>query len=1053
MKTKIGEFKNLVSRKIEIRPLDHNQVLSSLPDYAQLCNAVQMLRHRPFLWNPNNEDNIVQSHMMHDNILAIFGGRGSGKTSVLLSLRQKLMIDRCEKRDGAGADIILPIISPEIISDNSTMLSWVLAMFQSEIENMDKCLKENPAAYKELERKYGTGVCDMRTRQSFLRREYEDLMRESGSNRIFREMHRYEYEDLLSLQAMHSRGQYQLMNRLRKFWNMVIEVQLKLNPKEKPLIFIMFDDIDLAPERSMELLMSAYKYFSSPHVVIVLTAAKKTLHQVLTYRMYEKVVGSDFTSLIQGNDIQGYRQEVRRNSYRMDRASESAIEYLNKVIPQANRYELNRFDTHDKKLTFRYPLQSTKQGEDTGSYSIPLGELMVRCVDEYDLKVDGRNFIRERVENGTKAHEYGEEMAREYYLLFGDKSRYITNACLGILNTCEQLDTLRTSYKKGEVQDDDYLHTLFYTLRHCLAILINSHTRSMEECGTWISQLFRYEYGDHYLVVDYGFLLTKYRASLREILESVGRELAPSRTGMSQDSYWMRYNDCLKEKKIELKQRISVLFAMLFFIEHLVEAMGEPNVTGSTHRSERAQGLSALLTFLNESAVSDSSLTLFPEVESMERAMELYGELLEEMQFEQMSESDGRQVEAYFSYLSSHSYFMEMLEPKEKGERTLYDTCNRNPEWVRSVCTMLYLTQSGIQIVSSKFFDILQRFFQDMSVLPGLHERTRILEERALEMVQSWNLLEYSESRIGYLRQVGIADSPEEKKEKEFKKGCAWQSLCGQILGNDGEKYVWDFVHNNAYGDENTIWQNTSTISLAQIVCNRVEQLVRECSREMMEVRLGVTVQRKQADDVRMIISSLCEAFPEAEPMGRAVIRELEKKYQKMEENNKTGGIQAPVQGDLNHMRRQRITIDYTNALRFLLQCNLTYRVANRQKGSEIVGAYYRSLINDFADQMKLTVSVGQMNQARAFLRKLKTVEEMLPYYFSARFILANAARYDELHLGQTEQTRGKATAAKVYQDILQAMTQQEYSVLQGFMVEIRAKYAAELRSSFEVTA
>lgn len=291
------------------------------------------------------------------------------------------------------------------------------------------------------------------------------------------------------------------------------------------------------------------------------------------------------------------------------------------------------------------------------------------------------------------------------------------------------------------------------------------------------------------------------------------------------------------------------------------------------------------------------------------------------------------------------------------------------------------------------------------------------------------------------------------KKEKEFKKGCAWQSLCGQILGNDGEKYVWDFVHNNAYGDENTIWQNTSTISLAQIVCNRVEQLVRECSREMMEVRLGVTVQRKQADDVRMIISSLCEAFPEAEPMGRAVIRELEKKYQKMEENNKTGGIQAPVQGDLNHMRRQRITIDYTNALRFLLQCNLTYRVANRQKGSEIVGAYYRSLINDFADQMKLTVSVGQMNQARAFLRKLKTVEEMLPYYFSARFILANAARYDELHLGQTEQTRGKATAAKVYQDILQAMTQQEYSVLQGFMVEIRAKYAAELRSSFEVTA
>ncbi|MFM9709898.1 hypothetical protein, partial [Streptomyces galilaeus] len=74
----------------------------------------------------------------------------------------------------------------------------------------------------------------------------------------------------------------------------------------------------------------------------------------------------------------------------------------------------------------------------------------------------------------------------------------------------------------------------------------------------------------------------------------------------------------------------------------------------------------------------------------------------------------------------------------------------------------------------------------------------------------------------------------------------------------------------------------------------------------------------------------------------------------------------------------------------------------------EIVGAYYRSLIHDFADQMKLTVSSSQMEGVRSFLIKLKIIETMLPYYFSARFLLANAARYDELHLGQEEnKTRG----------------------------------------------
>lgn len=229
--------------------------------------------------------------------------------------------------------------------------------------------------------------------------------------------------------------------------------------------------------------------------------------------------------------------------------------------------------------------------------------------------------------------------------------------------------------------------------------------------------------------------------------------------------------------------------------------------------------------------------------------------------------------------------------------------------------------------------------------------------------------------------------------------------------------------------------------------------MVRECSRDMVNLHMGITLKKSQVSDVLMLASNLCEAFPEAEPMGRAIIREVEQKYQKVKEKDKPDGGQTSIQGKLSHMHRQTISIDSSNALRFLLQCNITYRVANRQKGSEIVGAYYRSLMNDFADLMKLTVSSSQMEGVRSFLIKLKTIETMLPYYFSARFLLVNAARYDELRLGQEgDKTRGGVVAATVYHDFLQAITQQEYSVLRGFMLEIRAKYTAELRSSFEVT-
>lgn len=1038
---------NRISQKIEIRPLDHEQISSSLPDYEQLLDAVKRLRERSGSGQEMDEMGAAQPSSMYNNILAIFGGRGSGKTSVLMTLRQDLLMGRRLKKDGAGADIILPIISPELISDYSTMLSWVLAMFQSEVERIDQRLREHPDLFKQLEKQYGTGTCDLKSRQSFLRREYDDLMRESGSNRIFREMHRYEYEDLLRLQAIHAKGQYQLMHRLGKFWDMVIEVQRRLEPQESPLIFIMFDDIDLAPERSMELLMSAYKYFSNPHVVIVLSAAKKTLHQVLTYRMYEKVVGSDFSSLIQGNDIQGYRQEVRRNSYRMDRASEAAIEYLNKVIPQVNRYELNRFDTYDKKLTFRYPCKVEGPEMLTEERSVSLGNLMVQCMDAYQLTVGGENFMKKKEEEGEENQNGKNEMAREYYLLFGDKSRYITNACLGILNTCKELSNLKKLYKNKQKMDNEYLHTLFYILRHCLSLLISSHTRSMEECGGWISQLFRYEYGDRYLVVDYGFLLEKYRAGLREILESVARELAPSREGMSEEAYWMRYNDCLSEKNIELKQRISVLFAMLFFVEHLVETMEISDLTRDAQESEHTQGLNALLAFLNESAVSDNSLTLFPEVESMEMAMGLYGELLEEMRFDHLVGADGRQVEAYFSYLDDHSYFMEMLSPGSgKEEQGLYHSCNQNPEWIRSICTMLYLTKSGIQIVHANYFNNLNLFFQDISVLPGLENRIERLEQEALKFINEWDILEYSEGQLEKLKEIHDEQSYEEKEDKGGV-SCSWLSLCEEILKEAGEPYICGLMHSGAGeedGDGSLVWKDIPQESLAQVVCTQMEGLVRECHRNMMGMNMEMMIARERVVDIQMLVESLCEVFPEAEPIGRAIRLDLKRQEEKDKEEKDKEEKDKTV---------QMISVNATNVLHFLIQCNTTYRLAMQQKDSDIVGAYYRSLMQDLSGLLKLEVTPAQMSGVRTFLKTLKTVEEMLPYYFSARFVLANAARYDELRLGQMKPTKGGETATKVYQNIMHAMKQQEYSVLRGFMLEIRTKYTEELRSHFEVTA
>ena len=461
------------------------------------------------------------------------------------------------------------------------------------------------------------------------------------------------------------------------------------------------------------------------------------------------------------------------------------------------------------------------------------------------------------------------------------------------------------------------------------------------------------------------------------------------------------------------------------------------NLTGGTPKAEHTQGLNALLAFLNESAVSDNSLTLFPEVESMEMAMDLYGELLEEMRFDHLVGTDGRQVEAYFSYLDDHSYFMEMLATERgKEEQGLYHSCNQNPEWIQSICTMLYLTKSGIQIVHANYFNNLHLFFQDISVLPGLEKHIERLEQEALKFINEWDILEYSEGQLEKLKEIHDEQSYEEKEDKGGV-SCSWLSLCEEILKEAGEPHICGLMHSGASeetGDGSLVWQDISQESLAQVVCNRMEGVMRECHRNMVGMNMEMMIARERVVDIQMLVESLCDVFPEAEPIGRAILLDLERQQKKDE-------------------TVQMISMNASNALRFLLQCNTTYRLAMQQKDSNIVGAYYRSLMQDLSGLLKLEVTPAQMSGVRTFLKTLKTVEEMLPYYFSARFVLANAARYDELRLGQMKPTKGGETATKVYQNIMHAMKQQEYSVLRGFMLEIRTKYTEELRSHFEVTA
>lgn len=1054
MEEKIN-VRETASRKIGIKLLDQQQIYSCLPDFNMLMQSIELQRTRSKVaLTQSLQMYSTQFHLMHDNIFGIFGGRGSGKTSILFSLYEILRQRNRASESAMPTDIVLPIISPELISENCSMLAWVLAMLEETIDNMDQQLQRRPDLLKKLNERYRTAPeCTSHFEPSFLRQEYDILLRECGGIRAFQEMYRYEYEDMISLQARHSQRQYKLMNRICAFWSRLSDVQHSLTGRT-PLIFIMFDDIDLAPERSMELLMSAYKFFSSPHVVIILTAAQKTLRQVLTYRMYEKVVGSDFTSLIQGSEIQGYHQDIWRDSYHMDRASEAAIEYLNKVIPQASRYELSRFETYEKKQNFRYPMENAAETYNPESkQSIPLGYFLLRCIEECDLLLNKTNFVADS-SNPT------DDIAREYYLLFGDKNRYITNACLGILNACEQLKQQKemlglqnqSESESKPVSALGCVQEIYYILRHLLTVLITSNTRNLEECSTWINELFQFRYGKHYLFVNYEFLLQRYQQLLHELEESVGRELAPARNGMPEEAYAARYRDCLHERRQGLKQKIASLFIMLVFIEHLAAVLAPSfyRALGQGDRKRKIHGVKQFLEFLNmnQPIYSETArLTLFPSVNSMDQALHLYGVLLERAEFDDFSISNPDQVSAYFLYLNSHRELMDLLDPTISDDSGLIKTYRSNPDWLHSICSMLYMTQSGIQLLSSGFFSNFLLFSYDMSLLPGLTEQKTFFLQTVEQFAKSWELLDTSVSLLRELTQVedqverSAFDVSETNEQKEDAlSGENWVDACKSVLNQvvrDPEVSNPEQLRLAQKLIGLTASDEAITLSeCAQLVIVKTEQMLRQCAAALLALPLHAYAKEKDFADIQMDIATFCDYLPAMEPLGRTLSVILD-----------------------NATAVDDVELPFDILLYFLTSCSSLLRELDNTTHLEHkpLQSYYRSLLTDLSGSIHLCFTDTDQPSIFAFLSDLDALNATLPYYFSAQFYLANEQRYDALHLELPDQIEhddlraGAHIAAEQYRKLIQAQKRAGHRLLRETMFSVREECANPLLNQLGV--
>ncbi len=127
--------KKLVEKKLGARILTKSEMKMVLSTYDKLKEEIESIRKESWEYNLSSD---IQNQKT--NNIGILGSRGSGKTSIIKTLIEDLKVqDSNYKKDNnlkCGKNIILPIIIPETISENSNIMAIILGLFKPIVEKI-----------------------------------------------------------------------------------------------------------------------------------------------------------------------------------------------------------------------------------------------------------------------------------------------------------------------------------------------------------------------------------------------------------------------------------------------------------------------------------------------------------------------------------------------------------------------------------------------------------------------------------------------------------------------------------------------------------------------------------------------------------------------------------------------------------------------------------------------------------------------------------------------------------------------------------------------------
>ncbi len=651
-----------ISHKVGVKLFSEAQLENVLPTYQNLFHKIDTCRAVAQEELSRGKKRHYQYNFMYDNVFSIMGKRGTGKTSVVFTLQNMIR----EKYGKEYNDVVLPLIIPEVIPDNCTVLGWILAIVKEEVkilENRVKKLERNreQEAYQEYEK---CRYLDGRGNEEGLSSRLEVLSQlfYAGSYNPSNEISYYRAAGNSALQTV---DYYRFAQEIAGFWDAWVQEICYLHKLEGgeqkgcPLIYFIFDDVDLAPEKIDEILSVIIKYLSHPNLIVVTTADEELFLEVIEKRLDRNIgrIPGEWRSYLlkvkETKYIAWNSREEEEQKKAEDIVSKTTRMYLGKVLPSSTRYYLRLFHTAKQKQVFC--LEEQKD----------LGNGMAEQVDQL-LEGIRKSAACSKTDRAPQSKNFMRPDAGvvNFYLKFmGDTSRQIGNVYIALKELIKNIIDVVNEGEKRKVERQKTLSSVYQDSRYFLCVSIRANhelTEIIEYVDDFVDEVFLQEYNQWKMYINYAFLNEFLRKSL---------------------------NRDTKQRKVEIGL---ALYSLLTFLENLLLIM-ENGIAGGITGRKKIHAVQHLTEYIERVAFEERHV--FRDDMAPEQFFTHYSNLLDRLAVIVTDEmSDMKFNMEYFYEFTAYKY------NKLSGSEELLNMGLNNRKWFRELTGMLFMVYGNIYL-------------------------------------------------------------------------------------------------------------------------------------------------------------------------------------------------------------------------------------------------------------------------------------------------------------------------------------------------------------------